>query len=98
MSQQTPQHIVLDSLDRPVRVLLIFTTGECLLLVLPLLLGFCLNSAILGSLMSAACYTLMKKLNKSSSQRRLSAYYYRYFPSAAAFKPYPPSHIQQFNS
>lgn len=85
-----PQHI-----DQPTRIYLL-TIDELILLVTPVIAGFCLNLMILGFCVGIGLLVGIKKLKGEQGHYYLVNLVYWYLPDLVRFKVTPPSHIRDY--
>jgi type IV conjugative transfer system protein TraL len=92
---QPQKHILLDALDRPLR-LLFWTLPQWSVILLPLILGILVDQFLIGLLLSGVSLGLLNKLSQLGSPRHLMALRYRWLPPDRSLKSLPPSDREEY--
>jgi conjugal transfer pilus assembly protein TraL len=89
-------HIILHSVDTPLRIVF-WTKAEAALILLPLLIGGALGFFLVGVVMSGINVSLMRVYKKNFGKGRLRAVLYWFFPhSRSRYPALPPSYRRHY--
>ena len=88
------RHVILNHLDSPLKILM-WTTGEIALYVIPLFLGLCFDQLTLGMVVCVLNYWLNKQYKKRFGKGQFQAVLYWFLPKSK-IKKLPPSHIREY--
>lgn len=88
------RHIILNHVDTPLKILF-WTTGELVMLIVPLFLGLIINQLTLSLLVSIFNFWVHKKYQQHFGKGQFQAVRYWFLPPDRRFKNLPPSFIRE---
>lgn len=90
------RHVILNHVDSPLKIL-VWTTGELALFLMPLFLGLFFNHLILGVMVSITNYRLFKIYREKFGKDQFQAVCYWFLPHQVKRYPtIPPSYIRHY--
>lgn len=90
------RHVILNHVDSPLKIL-VWTTGELGLFLMPLFFGLFFNQLLLGTLISFINYRLFKIYREKFGKDQFQAVCYWFFPpSPKRYPAIPPSYIRTY--
>ena len=90
------RHVILNHVDSPLKIL-VWTTGELGLFLMPLFFGLFFNQLILGVLVSFTNYRLFKIYRDRFGKDQFQAVCYWFLPhSQKRYPAVPPSYIRHY--
>lgn len=96
MSDSFTRHVILNSIDAPLKIL-IWTKTELGVFILPALLGIMFRHMMIGIILSFVNYRLYKLYQERFGKGQLGAVCYWFLPPAKKRLPaIPPSYIRDF--
>lgn len=96
MSKSMTRHVILNSIDAPLKIL-IWTKGELGAFILPALMGILFRHMLIGAVLSFVNYRLYKLYQERFGKDQLGAVCYWFLPPMSKrFPAIPPSFIRHY--
>lgn len=89
------KHVILNTLDTPLKILF-WTVPELLMFLVPPFLGLMVDHLTLGIVSSLTAVWLSRKYQEHFGKGQLEAVRYWFLPSSGRFKTLAPSHIREY--